>query len=39
MKNVVIVREKLEGFIFKIDFYRLMNLEIFIEILFKINYK
>lgn len=32
MKNVVIVREKLEGFIFKIeDFYRLMNfLEVFI---------
>lgn len=39
MKNAVTAREKLEGFISKIDFHRLTNLEISIEILFKINYK
>lgn len=39
MKNAVTAREKLEGFISKIDFHRLTNLEISIDILFKINYK
>lgn len=39
IKNAVTAREKLEGYISKIDFHRLTNLEISFEILFKINYK